>query len=165
MRAHPDLLALVVRLAAYPAFSTDALRTSIEEAVVVVGTGRLRVLVQLWSQLRRQRGANRMPERHPRSNSSFSEGRKTPPRDRSAVQNEMAYLLNFLESLDPDSVVPHKCHAPLIPSGFEEAEFLELTDLLVRDIVSIIPTADPAPRSQQNTLAAGSRGVRKEESE
>jgi hypothetical protein len=163
MRAHPDLRALVVRLAAYPSLSPDALGTTLEQAVVVIGIARLRALVYLWSLLRQKRGSNRIPDaREP--NSTFGGRHKTFSRNRSMSQKEIAHLSKFLDSLDSDSAIPQKYQAPLESSEPEDAEFLELTDLLVRDIVSFLPSTAPASREQQNSSAAVMR-LRKKDSE
>jgi hypothetical protein len=79
-------------------------------------------------------------------------------------QKEIAHLAKFLDSLESDSVVPQKYQAPLESSGPEDAEFLELTDLLVRDIVSFIPSIVSAFREQRNPSAAVMR-LRKKDSE
>ena len=155
MRAHPDLQALVVKLACYLSFSPDTSGTTVEESVVVVGTDRLRVLVYLWSMLRQRRVANNPgdPRESTRSGASETSGRFSQAR--SSLQSEIADLAKFLESLGLDSAAAPRHQPPFTPSGPPEAEFFELTDMLVRDVVSLIPLIEPAFRQQQNSPVAG----------
>ena len=154
MRAHPDLQALVVKLACYLSFSPDTSGTTVEESVVVVGTDRLRVLVYLWSMLRQRRAANNLCDPN-ESRSGPAEPSAWFSQARSPVQNEIADLANFLESLDLDSAALPRCQPPVTPFGPQETEFFELTDMLVRDVVSLIPLVEPAFRKQQNSSVAG----------
>jgi hypothetical protein len=55
VRARPDFAALVLRLAISLALSEDIPPATIEEAVVVLGTIRMRVLLHLWALSQRDR--------------------------------------------------------------------------------------------------------------
>jgi len=154
MRAHPDLQALVLKLACYLSFSPDTSGTTVEESVVVVGTDRLRVLVYLWSMLRQWRAANNLCDPK-QSRSGAAEPSTWFSQARSSLQNEIADLASFLESLGLDSAAPPRRQPPLTPFGPQEAESFELTDMLVRDVVSLIPLVEPAFRKQQNSSVAG----------
>jgi len=55
VRAHPDFEALVLRLAVSLALSEDIPPATVEEAVVVLGTTRMRVLVHLWAMSQKDR--------------------------------------------------------------------------------------------------------------
>jgi hypothetical protein len=153
IRAHLDLQALIVRLAGYLTFSPDTSGTTIEEAVVVVGTDRLRVLFYLWSMLRQHRKPGKVCGQM-RLGSTPSKSSEAPPGGRTARHSEMACLANFLESLGLDSGSRLHSQPPVGPSGRQEPEFFELTDMLVHDIVSFIPLIDPAFRKQHRPVSA-----------
>jgi hypothetical protein len=162
MRAHPDLQALLVKLACYLSFSPDSSGTSIEEAVVVVGTDRLRVLVYLWSLLRQRRGATETTNSRRVSIASKSQpaaARKASSSTRAALQDEIAYLADFLDSLSVDLPAPPHRPARLSPPATHEPEFFELTGMLVRDIISFIPLIEPAFRKQPHTAVAAAPGA------
>jgi HDOD domain-containing protein len=164
MRAHPDLQALVMRLACYLSFSPDTVGTTIEEAVIVVGTDRLRVLVYLWSLLRQRPVADDL--RGPiASKSAPAKPSRKSSRGHAASHTEMSCLANFLESLGVASGGPRKRRSPWVPPGSQEAEFFELTDMLVRDIVSFIPQIEPAFRKQHRPVSAAVNGSSGRESE
>jgi len=56
IRQYPDLSALVLRMADSLFLAPENSLDSLEQAVVVLGTGRLRVLIQLWSKFRESEG-------------------------------------------------------------------------------------------------------------
>jgi hypothetical protein len=148
MRTHPDLQALVVRLAGYLSFSPDTSGISIEESVVVLGTDRLRVLVYLWSLLWQQRHENK--RRDPvRSRTSSPKSPKSLPGGRAVLHAEMVRLSNFLESLALDGNPAPPPQAPTVPQPAQESEFYELTNMLIRDIVSLIPLSEPGFRKRR----------------
>ena len=76
VRALPDFEAFVLQIAVSLALSEDIPPATVEEAVVALGTNRMRVLVHLWAMSQR--------DRHRRLN------RRTP---------EILYLLSFLHWL------------------------------------------------------------------
>lgn len=164
MRAHPDLQALVMRLACYLSFSPDTVGTSIEEAVIVVGTDRLRVLVYLWSLLR-QRPVADNPCNPIASKSAPAKPSRKNSRGHAASHKEMSCLANFLESLGLASGAAPQRRSPGFPPRFQEAEFFELTDMLVRDIVSFIPQIEPAFRRQHRPVSAAVNGSSGRDSE
>jgi hypothetical protein len=164
MRAHPDLQALVMRLACYLSFSPDTVGTTIEEAVVVVGTDRLRVLVYLWSLLRQRPVADDLRDPIASKSASAKPSRRNS-RGHAASHREMSCLANFLESLGVASGRPRQRRSPGVPPRFQEAEFFELTDMLVRDIVSFIPQIEPAFRKQHRPVSAAVNGSSGRESE
>jgi hypothetical protein len=164
MRAHPDLQALVMRLACYLSFSPDTVGTTIEEAVVVVGTDRLRVLVYLWSLLRQRPVADNLRDPIASKSASAKPSRKNS-RGHAVSHAEMSSLANFLESLGLASAGPRQRRSPVVPSRSQEAEFFELTDMLVRDIVSFIPQIEPAFRRQHRPVSASVNGSSGRESE
>jgi hypothetical protein len=164
MRTHPDLQALVVRLACCLSFSPDAAGPSIEESVVVVGTDRLRVLVYLWSLLRQRPVADNLCEPTASKSASAKSSRKNS-RAQAAPQAEMTCLANFLESLGLASGTAPQHQSFGVPPRFQEAEFFELTNMLVRDIVSFIPQIEPAFRKQHRPVSAAVNGSSGRESE
>jgi len=164
MRAHPDLQALVMRLACYLSFSPDNVGTSIEEAVIVVGTDRLRVLVYLWSLLRQRPVADNPCDPIASKSASAKPSRKNP-RAHAASHTEMSCLANFLESLGLASGAAPQRQSFGVPPRFQEAEFFELTDMLVRDIVSFIPQIEPAFRRQHRPVSAAVNGSSGRDSE
>lgn len=164
MRAHPDLQALVMRLACYLSFSPDTVGTTIEESVVVVGTDRLRVLVYLWSLLRQRPVADNLCGPIASKSTSAKPSRKNS-RKHVGSHTEMSCLANFLESLGVASCGPRRRRSPLVPHHSQEAEFFELTDMLVRDIVSFIPEIEPSFRKQHRPVSRAGNGPSGRESE
>jgi hypothetical protein len=139
IRSHPDLESLVLRMAASLALSAAESLLTLEEAVFVLGSDRLRVLLYTWSLLQRK-----LPQIHPSAAASW-----TP---------EALYLASFLRYLGLDSPDAAILHSEMFSFALDpqRTEFADLRDTLMRDFLSLIPVLDPSilrsvPRAHAKT--------------
>jgi hypothetical protein len=106
---------------------TESLRTP-EEAVVLLGTDRLRVVLYMWS-LRKHDSAK---------NSSLSATADWSP--------EALYLASFLRYLGLDSPDAAILHSEMFSFALDpqRAEFADVRDMLMRDFLALLPMLDPS---------------------
>lgn len=132
IRRHPDLESLVLRLGVSLVLSPDEPLSTVEEAVVVLGTSRLRVLIDLWSS----------------SDSctigTFAANSQLPSGESASLSGspEADYLSNFLRCLESDSSGNGErlaAWASKIPTD----QLHTLTDLFMRDFFSLLPVIQP----------------------
>lgn len=132
IRAHPDFEVLVMRMAASLAVSVEGSVSSVEEAAVALDKIRLRVLVHMWASLRDDKA--RMLDV---SNAHLlNDGANAP---------EALYIAAFVHLLGTD------CSPKLWGRVFEQCpnphlladDSAELTTILVRDFISLIPFFGP----------------------
>lgn len=160
VRAHPDLKALLLRLASCLSFSPDASTMSIEDAVVVAGTDRLRVLVYLWSVLREKNRSQRV-RRPARSENTLRQPQRMP-RPSTPIETEVAHLASLLRISGFDSgAAPNRTFS----SSGREFDLFDAPDIWIRDILSLFPLAQPAPSQQNTTVLTGPNGFVEGESE
>jgi hypothetical protein len=137
IRRHPDLQSLVLRLGVSLVLSPEEPLSTVEEAVVVLGTNRLRVLIDLWSS-----GDALAPQAILPQNAASSE------RGSVATTPEMRYLLGFLRSVGFDS--PEKAFSgsrlASWASKIPPDQMFALTDLFMRDFFSLLPVIQPDVR-------------------
>jgi hypothetical protein len=166
IRAHPDLEALVIRLSGLLVLSPEGSITSVEEAAVVLGTDRLRILIHAWSSLQ-----NCDPTMKLFGNCGLNPG-GTPAGEPSSQAfapwtPEMLYVASVLHCLGLDAAAP--AIAPTqAASGFglRTGQLAGLTDLLVRDFISLIPVLGPVLlNSRQTAIAASATAAHGKESE
>lgn len=139
IRRHPDLESLILRLGVSLALSPDEPLNTVEEAVVVLGTTRLRVLIDLWSSAPRSISADA-------SNSQLASHVSLSP----TKTPEVGYLSNFLRCLESDSSGDGErlaAWASKIPTD----EMHTLTDLFMRDFFSLLPLIQPNIRDFART--------------
>lgn len=149
IRTHGELEALIMRLTGSLVLSPDEPLSTVEEAVVVLGTERLRVLIDLWC-----------------SSETTASGRSGPSQEASAMDlqkrsttrsgsganpsslncPEMRYLRNFLRCLGFDSPEQSLSGVRLEAwaSKVSSDQMLALTDLFMRDFFSLLPVIQPA---------------------
>jgi hypothetical protein len=142
IHAHPDLETLVMRLTESLSLSPDSAVDTPEEAAVVLGTDRLRVVGYMWSLLPQMREAADFPDIQPKSGA----GPRTSSRASAEWTPEAMYLVSFLRWLgldSPDLAISGK-QPPCFASGLEGGELSVLAEILMRDFVSLIPILDPA---------------------
>ncbi len=127
IRGEPGLEALVLRLAASLVLSEEGAIPKLEEAAVVLGTDRLRVLVHMWSLL------NGLPGEVRAEYGLAGTGKTWSP--------EAFYIASFLRCLAIAD--PHATKSNEIPS-MHGGDLAALKSLLMRDFVSLIPALDPS---------------------
>jgi hypothetical protein len=159
IRQQPGFEQLVMRLSASLALSPDISPATVEEAAVVLGTDRLRVLVYAWSLL----------PQHPSSAEAsaalsplVSECRYSATEDWTP---EALYLASFLWWLGLDSfdgaASRHGNRAS--SSGVQQEQLARLTEILLRDFMALIPFVEPALlKPRQRAALAGLGRLRKE---
>jgi HDOD domain len=143
IRNHPELVAMMMRLTA--SLAPETIPCSLEDAVVVLGTHRLRVLVYMWSVLPH---AYKMVELAAQeANSEAGAGDESVRAGASAQWTlEAMYLASFLRWLGLDN--PGNANAshiaPYLASAITGRELAALHELLMQDFISLIPVLDPA---------------------
>lgn len=147
MCAQPQFATMVMRLASSLLVSPEKSATTIEEAVVALGTDRLRALLHIWSRYRQRRIADSVPSQSgsmaPGVSPVVSAG---VPNDKLFVSQEgeatpePLFLATFLRDLGSDASAPSVASiaARLLASAGQASEFSELSDLF-RDCVSAAP--------------------------
>jgi hypothetical protein len=166
IRAHPDLEALVIRLSGLLVLSPEGSITSVEEAAVVLGTDRLRILVHAWSSLQ-----NSGPTMKLFGNCALdTDGTPTSEPSSQAFAPwtpEMLYVASVLHCLGLDAALPAIAPAQAASGfGLRTGQLAGLTDLLMQDFISLIPVLGPAfLNSRQTAVAAGATATPGKESE
>lgn len=134
IRRSPGLETLVLRLGASLALLPDEPLNTIEEAVVILGTSRLRVVIDLWSS----------PDALPPGQMDLSQ-ENSSKNAAATISPEARYLTNFLRCLGCE------CSENVLSSQRLEAwtskirhdQIVALTDLFMRDFFSLLPTIQP----------------------
>jgi hypothetical protein len=141
IRRHPELESLVVRLGESLGLSADETVKTVEEAVVVLGTHRLRMLIDLWAM------SASGPDPGPGGSSAESRGSVATP--------EVRYLENLLCRLGYESTRASSNAQGSFDrrAGAESDPLSLLTDFFMRDFFSLLPVIQPSVTS----LAEGSR--------
>jgi len=128
IRAEPELEFLTTRMVASLALSPVNSVVRIEDAVVLLGKDRLRVVLYMWSVLR-QKGAQIL-------RTCADEGWSV----------EALYLASFLRYLGLDSPDAAVLHSEMF--GFaldpQRRESASLRDILMRDFLALVPILDPS---------------------
>jgi hypothetical protein len=137
IRRNPGLEPLVLRLGISLALSPDEPLNTVEEAVVVLGTSRLRVLIDLWSSTDSIPSDQREQASVPQNNSHRESA--------SAATPEALYLTNFLRCLgcecSENALSGRRLEA--WTSKVRHDQIVALTDLFMRDFFSLLPTIQP----------------------
>jgi hypothetical protein len=148
VRTHRELDALIMRLADSLVLSPDEPLSTLEEAVVVLGTERLRVLMDLWwsaetgaADVGGQSNKRSAVEAQKQSGGQLRQA-ATPS---SLNCPEMRYLTNFLRCLGFDSPERSLSGVRLEAwaSKVSSDQMLALTDLFMRDFFSLLPVIQP----------------------
>ena len=141
IRRRPELEAQVVRLGRSLGLSSDETVNCVEDAVVVLGAQRLRVVIDLWAM--RPNGAARLSP-------------ITPGADAPAVGNpgapEVEYLERLLRRLSDEAATP----------GAAGDRLSILTDCFMQDFFSLLPVIQPnmAPMMERLRHVRGDAAVR-----
>jgi hypothetical protein len=163
IRAHPDLEALIMRLAASLVLSAASVEPTIEEAAVALGTDRLRVLVYMWSLYPDGHRAAEAPEAHESESRDIAGGPATSSGARPRWNPETLYLASFLRWLGLDAPGPpiSREDPPCFSAGLQSEDIAGLTNILMQDFVALIPVLDPAIlKLRQTVVPAGAGGAR-----
>lgn len=138
IRRNPGLEPLVLRLGISLALSPDEPLNTIEEAVVVLGTSRLRVLIDLWS------SADSLPSDRTKEQASAPQN-NSHNESASVATPEALYLTNFLRCLgcecSENALSGRRLEA--WTSKVRHDQIVALTDLFMRDFFSLLPTIQP----------------------
>jgi hypothetical protein len=166
VRARPELEALVSKLARSLQLIPGNSSPTIEEAAVVLGTDRLRIIVYMWSLLEGRCDSAILGEpsdgqstRH----SASSRNNKNVLRAFGVQNMETLYLVSFLRGM---GLVPSANVSALqaLPPRFcgRAADLAELTDLLLRDFLSLIPVLHSELLGLRSKIVAADRNDRSE---
>ncbi|HXZ11156.1 MAG TPA: hypothetical protein VEG64_02080 [Candidatus Sulfotelmatobacter sp.] len=150
IRQQPGFEQLVLRLSTSLALSPDVPPTTVEEAAIVLGTDRLRVLTYAWSLLSQHSSADN-------DSAALSIEDWTP---------EALYLASFFWWLGFDSFDSKARISREKPErfGVEEEQLVRLTEILLRDFMALIPFVEPALwKPRERAALAGLARLRKEE--
>jgi hypothetical protein len=141
IRSQPRLETLVIGLTASLLLSPETSVTTLEEAVVVLGTDRLRVMVYMWS--------NRPEDCHAvnfgarvKADVAIDECKHPELFSGCAGPSpETLYLASFLRWLGLDSPNPATSghRAPCFALGLQRAQFADLRNTLIRDFLALVP--------------------------
>jgi hypothetical protein len=156
IRRHPNLESLILRLGVSLALSPDEPLNTVEEAVVVLGTSRLRVLIDLWSSMRDMQAESGESQQNSAAG-SLSAVATTP---------EINYLSNFLRGVgfdSPEGALSNERLAAWAAKISPDQMFV-LTDLFMHDFFSLLPVIHPgikeaaaAPSANRATSTAAKR--------
>ena len=134
-------------MAASLVLSPEGPAPKIEDALVVLGTHRLRVLIYMWSVLQGLAGdAGRIAGGGDAGSRGALESQPVPADAPHTWSPEALYLASFLRCLgldSPGALTPRGVPLCFAPS-LQTEDFAELRNLLMRDFVSLIPVLDPA---------------------
>lgn len=164
-RAHPELEHMIMRLGESLALPLDIPPCTIEEATIGLGTDRLRALVHALSLV--QEAAGKIAPSQDRAAKSTSEkdpfitpaGRdELAPRFAEAGNLETLYLAGFLHWLGADSAtaVAAGPAATFGRSSIHTLRICSLTDVFMRDFITLIPFLNPALLNPVQKASSGS---------
>jgi len=163
IHAHPQLETLIMTLTASLVLSTDGLVNTPEQAAVMLGRDRLRVLAYMWSLLPQiPEAAAFLATISSRAPAGNPVGERISSQAADDWTPESLYLVSFLRwlGLDSPASATSPGQPPCISAGLPRAELAALTDLLMRDFVSLIPMLDPALLRPRSRPAAGDTRAR-----
>lgn len=128
IRSQPELASLAVRMATSLGLSPSESLHRLEDAIVMLGADRLRVLLYVWSLQRRKA-----------TQISSMEARE-------GWSPEALYLASFLRYLGLDSRDAAILHSEMFSFALDpqRSEFAELRDMLMRDFFALLPILDPS---------------------
>lgn len=135
IRSQPSLAAAVKRIAASLQLLPQGSVSSVEEAAIVLGTERLRVLLHAWPTFEKAQERDMSGVGNPGATVGVSSGAAWTP--------ESVYLASFarLLGLVSGHALDSSGEARVAASG--GVALAELTETLVRDFLALIPRIDP----------------------
>ena len=143
IRSHAEISELMIRLAGSLLLSAETTIT-IEDAAVMLGTDRLRVLARMWSIIEEYGEKDRAEKR---SNLTAAARNDQPT---SCIQGinwsaQTLYLATFLRCLgldSPDSELPGDRIQPARRT-WQAEDFADLRNVLMRDFLALLPSLNP----------------------
>lgn len=159
IRSHAEIAELMTRLAGSLLLSGDSSIT-IENAAVMLGTDRLRVVACMWSIIEKYDEEGRAQK------TADLTSRAAGHREASCILGtnwtaQSLYLASFLRWLgldSPDSELPRD---PIESAGptWQAEDFADLRNLLMRDFLALLPTLNPpvSKADRANAAAAGTK--------
>ena len=141
IRRHRELEALILRLVVSLDLCADEPVASVEEAIVALGAGRVRLLVELWASTGNLSQGESPAE--PIAHTSAAAQAPTTP--------EARYLTEFLRRLDSDSSLHGLAgaHVALWASRKPHEPVDRFTDVFMRDLFSLLPVICPHDRKTE----------------
>lgn len=163
IRAQPELKQLVLAMSESLALIPGMTPGNVEEAAVVLGKNRLRVLVKAWSSIRNH-GAEHSPVA-PLALKSFSDGGRMVPPERAGagqpssdwgIEPEILYLTSFFHWLGLDEESNESADPANRSRAMDNgaSQGAGLADLLLRDLASLTPYLEPVPETAPSTTSA-----------
>lgn len=159
IRAQPELKHLVLAMTESLALAPGLVPGNVEEAAVVLGKNRLRVLVEAWSSIR-DRGdigfGNGCAEFGSRLSNKQSMVVSPDAAEKSRelpqgveVEPEVLYLSSFFHwlGLDGDSANPAESRSSALGARTWSNDSAGLADLLLRDLACLTPYLEPLPEA------------------
>lgn len=141
IRLHSRLKAMVMRLSQSLVLSPDLPSSTVEAAAILLGVDRLRVLVHAWTLVEREKAnAAAAPECASSLRADDSEHHDSL----SSAMPESLYLTTFLHllGLDASTPQPYPRVSPILLPTADLIHVPVLTDILMRDFISLIPFLD-----------------------
>jgi len=173
IRAYPDLEGMIMKLGGSLTLPLDIPPCTVEEATIALGTDRLRVLVYALSLLKG--GVAKLAQRlgatedrcNPCASSAIPASDDQPSTHFEEAGNlETLYLAGFLHWLGLDSreLVGGGLARTTSQSAIQTAQASGLTDVFMRDFVTLIPFLEPALLNPpRKAVAAKSDRMREKE--
>jgi hypothetical protein len=143
IRSHPEIADLIIRLAGSLLLSADN-RITIENAAVMLGTDRLRVLASMWWIMEKYDEGGRA-EKSSDVAAESAENPRTFCIHGTNWSAQSLYLATFLRSLgldSPNSELPRDRMESAGPT-WQTEDFADLRNLLMRDFLALLPTLNP----------------------
>jgi hypothetical protein len=145
IRSHPRLEKMVMSLLASLMLCPEDSAGSVEEATIVLGTDRLRVLVCIWLLTQEKGNAAGIIAKQEIAPASADANSKSA--DHEIIWTpEMLYLASLVHWLGLDSPPSALARAggPCTDSQIQRGQLEGIADLLIRDFMSLIPFLNPA---------------------
>jgi HD-like signal output (HDOD) protein len=141
IRSEPHLEALVIGLTDSLQLSPENLVRTLEQAAIVLGTDRLRVMVYLWSTRMEDCRASNFRSRANRSTSPATEDQGKFFSTAVGPIPELLYLAGFLRWLGLNSLKPATSgkRAPCFALGVQPGQFTDLRNILISDFLALVP--------------------------
>lgn len=145
IRSHPGLERLITRFFASLVISPGDTFRSIEEATIVLGTDRLRILVSIWL-LFQKTGAEEVAVVESKITAPRARTNATPDAPESTWTPEMRYLASLMRllGLNLASSAATSPDGSLLDSQFQKEQVQGLIELFGADFISLISSPNSA---------------------
>jgi hypothetical protein len=161
IRSHAEITELVIRLARSLLLSADD-GTTIEDAAVMLGTDRLRVVAYMWWVIEEYRGEDAAETPADLAAGAGDRFLGTYRIQGTNWTTQTLYLETFLRWLrldSPDSELPGDGMEPT-GTTWQVEDFADLKALLMRDFLALLPTLNPpSSKVDRANAASGANSV------